>query len=121
MMAFSGCASWKAHERPIAPHILKHPEEVRLSLIGGEVLQLEEPRIRGDSVFGRYVAGAAPDSAVVGEEVGVSIDEVSRIDVKTSDGADKAIRTTFGLAVLIGLVVLIVHAAGNADPDFVGS
>ncbi len=107
----SSCTSWQV--QPVSPEQVvteDQPSKIRVTLTDSSELEMEQPRIVGDTLRG-LVKGGADDSLV---ERDVLLADIATVRVKKTDPG----RTAFlglGIAAVIGGAVfaITVASAGN--------
>ncbi len=111
----SSCTSWQVQS--VSPEQVveeDQPSQIRVTLTDSSELEMEQPRIVGDTLRG-LVKGGVDDSLV---ERDVLLADIATVRVKKTD-ATKSI--LLGVGILAGVVVALVAASAaicraNTDP-----
>ena len=100
----SGCHKWVPLQTPYATAIaMRQPDRVRATLLEGNAVELELPRVTGDSLF-----GFNPGSRDEGSFVQLSIADIHSLDERKSNYAPLLVVGV--LAVAIFFFVALVQA-----------
>ena len=111
----SSCTSWQV--QPVSPEQVvteDQPSKIRVTLTDSSELEMEQPRIVGDTLRG-LVKGGADDSLV---ERDVLLADIATVRVKKTDATKSVL---LGVGILAGVAVALVAASkaicrANTDP-----
>jgi hypothetical protein len=113
-----GCTGWKTQDLPPRDLIAaKSPAMLRVTVLrpglDQDTLEINAPRIEGDSLVGLVVPDAPFDrhGRADGRRIAIPLSEVGRIEVRGIDGP----RTAAVVAVGIGVTALLVAATPSDD------
>ncbi len=104
----AGCSSWYVQE--VSPQQLvteEQPEKIRVTLADGSQLELQLPRVSGDTLMGYEVRGRRYS----GQQVNIPLSDVTDVAIQRTD-AGKTTALIFGMVLVVGAAVLVV---GNLD------
>jgi len=116
----SSCTAW--HVQSASPEQViteDQPSKIRVTLTDGSALEMEQPRIVGDTLRGMVKGGveSSPGETAVHRvlvERDVLLADIATVRVKKTDAAGTV------LLVLVPLVALVVLAS-TADYDYLGA
>ena len=95
----AACLTWQPQE--VSPEQALgdgQPDKVRLTLIDGNRIVMEEPRILGDSLTGVYS----------GRQVTIPLSAVTEVELRGNISGEEAIAAVFVTAAFLGLVAVVV-------------
>lgn len=103
LLQTTGCSTWHTESGVSATALTtRHPSRVRLELSSGDRVELREPALRGDTLFGR----------VDRDSVRVPVADV----VTTADRRFSAGRTASAVGLSLGVLFGLAALACAADP-----
>jgi hypothetical protein len=86
LLGSQGCRSWQVQDPPIAPHVERGPDVVRLTLVDGRRLELLRPSVRNDSIVGTpYGVPRSPGGVPAAASPAVALADIVRIEVRKTD------------------------------------
>ena len=95
----SSCTGWQIAGS--SPQVMDSiPSHIRLTLAGGERVELKRARVEMDSLVGMVDV----DSASLSVRIAVPVDSVRRVAVRGRTATTRAVSFAGGVAVLTGLV-----------------
>jgi hypothetical protein len=110
------CSRWMEQSQPV-PQVVaeKRPNEVRLYLADGRVVELRRPHVVGDSVVGQERPGR---SAATGDlpyaRAAYALEDVQRFEMKEAD-TGKTWLVAGVIFVVLGVVVLALGSAAEVN------
>ena len=106
----AACSSWYVQE--VSPQQLvteEQPEKIRVTLTDGSQLQIEHPRVSGDTLMGYEVRGRRYS----GQQVNIPLSDVTDLAIQRTS-AGKTTALIFGMVLVVGAAVLVVGNISTA-------
>ena len=107
----AGCSSWYVQE--VTPQQLVtegQPKKIRVTLTDGSQVVLEQPRVSGDTLMGKFAPkGVAPSAQVFvrGEQVSIPLSDVTDVAIQRTDAA-KTTKLIVWTVLVVGAAVVVV-------------
>jgi len=104
-----GCQTW--HPTTLSPRALlseEAPSAVRVTRTDGEVVRINDPTIRNDSIV-------SADETLI-EVDGVSTGEVSSLEVRRFNAKRTVVFVAGAIAIALGWTAAVTGASGGTDP-----
>ena len=115
----AGCSSWWVQE--VSPQQLiteDQPEKIRVTLTDGSQMVLEQPRVSGDTLMGKFAPKDFAPSAQVqlkrGEQVNIPLSDVTDVAIQKTDPGK-----IFGMVLVVGAFLFgaLIVAIRNSLED----
>ena len=113
----AGCSSWYVQE--VSPQQLiteEQPGKIRVTLTDGSQMVLEQPRVSGDTLMGKFAPkGFAPSAQVQlkrGEQVNIPLSDVTDVAIQKTDAGKTFVRVAVVGAAVVGLMYLLLLKEG---------
>ena len=106
------CTSWHPSDEPLPETLAAKPNTLRLTLATGQRIELERPRLVGDSVIGveTLTAMQLRDPKVVDKKPRAA---VALADIKAVEQAEFSVGKTLVVLVGLGAIVAVIAAASS--------